>query len=207
MHRAQVLVNQGSTGYPARLSNYLGKAAPAITVWRGEPDIWCNLDTPLLALSSSTQAPAGIMLRIHDLAQGWRTGRPTIISGFHSPVEREVLEVLLRGPQPMVVCPARGIGTMRVKPAWQEPLAAGRLLLLSPFDDKVRRMTRETATYRNRFVAALADQVLIAHARPGSKTEALAREVLEWGKPLYTLDHPANHHLLELGAKVFQGDS
>jgi len=55
--------------------------------------------------------------------------------------------------------------------------------------------------FRNRFVAALANAVLIAHARPGSKTEALAREVIGWGKPVYTLDHPANRNLLELGAR------
>jgi len=76
----------------------------------------------------------------------------------------------------------------------------GRLLLMSPFGEKVRRMTADTALTRNRFVAALADIVLIAHAQPGSKTEQLAREVLGWGKPVYTLDHPANEHLLALGA-------
>jgi len=54
---------------------------------------------------------------------------------------------------------------------------------------------------RNRVAAALADDVLIAHAQPGSKTEQLAQEVLEWGKPAYTLDHPANEHLLALGAE------
>ena len=67
--------------------------------------------------------------------------------------------------------------------------------------EMVRRMTADTALTRNRFVAALADTVLIAHAQPGSKTEQLAREVLGWGKQVYTLDHPANEHLLALGAK------
>ena len=50
------------------------------------------------------------------------------------------------------------------------------------------------------FVAALADTVLIAHAQPRSKTEQLAQEVVGWGKQVYTLDHPANEHLLALGA-------
>lgn len=53
------------------------------------------------------------------------------------------------------------------------------------------------------FVAALADTVLIAHAQPGSKTEQLAREVLGWGKQVYTLSHPTNEHLLALAAKVW----
>ena len=54
---------------------------------------------------------------------------------------------------------------------------------------------------RNRFVAALADTVLIAHAQPGSKTEQLAQEVVGRGKQVCTLDHPANEHLLALGAR------
>jgi predicted Rossmann fold nucleotide-binding protein DprA/Smf involved in DNA uptake len=58
------------------------------------------------------------------------------------------------------------------------------------------------ALTRNRFVASLADTVLIAHAQPGSKTEQLAQEVVGWGKQVYTLDHLANEHLLALGAEL-----
>ena len=64
-------------------------------------------------------------------------------------------------------------------------------------------MTADTALTRNRFVAALADTVLIAHAQPGNKTEGLAQEVVEWGKPVYTLDHRAKEHLLALGAQPY----
>jgi len=64
----------------------------------------------------------------------------------------------------------------------------------------VRRITADTALTRNRFVAALADTVFIAHAQPGSKTEQVAQKVLGWGKQVHTLDHPANEHLLALGA-------
>lgn len=54
-----------------------------------------------------------------------------------------------------------------------------------PFGEKVRRLT--------------ADTVLVAHAQPGSKTEGLAQEAVEWGKQVYTLDHPANNNLLAIG--------
>ncbi len=107
--------------------------------------------------------------------------------------------MLLRGPGSVIVCPARGLARMRLKREYKEPMAAGRLLLMSPFGEKVRRLTADTALTRNRFVAALADTVLIAHAQPGSKTEQLAQEVVGWGKQVYTLDHPANERLLALG--------
>lgn len=158
----------------------------------GEPAL---LTQPTLALFCSAQTPAAILLHVHDLAQQWRVNGPTIISGFHSPAEQEALAVLLRGPQPVIVCPARSLAGMRLKPEYRAPLAAGRLLLLSPFPETVRRATAETAYRRNRCVAALADQVLIAHAQPGSKTAQLAREAVGWGKAVFTLEHSGNVHL------------
>jgi len=212
---------QGEAEYPAELADYLGEQAPATVALWGERHIWFKRDAPVLALFCSAKAPAGIMLQVHDLAQCWRTGGVTVISGFHSPVERECLAVLLRGlgraieketgfsrknpvsrkrgPGPVIVCPARGLTRMRLKREYKEPMSAGRLLLMSPFGGKVRRMTADTALTRNRFVAALADEVLIAHAQPGSKTERLAQEVVGWGKQVCTLDHPANNNLLVLG--------
>ena len=75
------------------------------------------------------------------------------------------------------------------------------MLFLSPFISKLRRATLETVECRNRFVAALADKVFIAYAKPLGKTEQLAREILSWGKPLYTLDGEANRNLIRLGAQ------
>jgi len=198
-------LHRGEADYPAELTDYLGEQAPATVALWGARAIWFkrNDNEPLLALFCSAKAPAGIILRVHDLAQGWRAGEVTVISGFHSPAEQECLAVLLRGPGPVIVCPARGLARMRLKREYKEPMAAGRLLLMSPFGEGVRRMTADTALTRNRFVAALADAVLIAHAQPGSKTEQLVQKVLEWGKPVYTLDNAANSNLLALGAKPY----
>ena len=41
--------------------------------------------------------------------------------------------------------PARSLDRMRLKREYREPLAAGRLLLISPFGEGVRRITAETA--------------------------------------------------------------
>ncbi len=161
------------------------------------------LEATRLALFCSSQAPASIILQVHDLAQRWRVEGPMVISGFHSPVEQEALAVLLRGPQPVIICPARSLVGIRIKPEYVKPLEEERLLLLSAFPPSVRRVTAETAHRRNRFVAMLADQVLIAHAHPGSKTAALAQRLAEQGRPVFTLDHPANEHLLTMGLHVW----
>jgi predicted Rossmann fold nucleotide-binding protein DprA/Smf involved in DNA uptake len=167
-------------------------AAPLSLYALGNLDL---LGHPMLALFCSAKAPGRVILQIHDLAQRWRVEGPTIISGFSSPVEHETLVVLLRGPQPVILCPARSLVGMRLKPEYRAPLDAGRLLLLSPFPESVRRADARTAVQRNRFVAALADQVLIAHAEPGSKTARLAEEIAGWRKVVFTLEHPAGAHL------------
>lgn len=182
--------------YPARLAVHHPDGNVTITAI-GDPAI---LHSPLLALLCSTRCPGRLILRTYDLAVALRDAAVAVAGGFHTPMEKECLALLLRGAQPVVVCPARSIAGMRVPPAYRYPLAAGRLLLLSPFTESERRITAETAERRNRFVAALADTALVAHAAPGSRTEALCREIARSGARLLTLDDPANAHLATLGA-------
>ena len=59
------------------------------------------------------------------------------------------------------------------------------MLLLSLFDDTIRRPTAAIAAQRNAYVAALADRLLIAHAERGGKTEALCKDTLAQGKPVF----------------------
>ena len=156
------------------------------------------LDEPLTALFCSNRCPGDLILKTYDIAKAMRDAGVPVIGGFQTPMERECLRLLLRGEQPVVVCPARGIDNMRIPRDWRPGLDDGRLLVLSPFPDTVRRPTAELAAERNDLVADLAAQVFIAHAAPGSKTEAFARKLAESGKPLLTLDSPANAHLMEL---------
>ena len=83
---------------------------------------------------------------------------------------------------------------------WRSALEERRLLVLSPFPVHQRRPTVDTAGQRNNLVASLATQVFIAHASPSGKTEAFARRLAADGKPLLTLDSPANSNLVALGA-------
>jgi len=191
-------ISLGHASYPAALSSFLGTSSPAAITALGDPHI---LQRDKLALFCSTKCPGKLVVQAYDVARALRDAGITVIGGFHSPMERECLELLLRGGQPIIVCPARDISSMRVPPEWKAPLAAGRLLILSPFGERDRRVTADLAAARNEFVAAVADRVLIAYAAAGSKTEAFARQVLERGKPLLTLDGQENGNLVALGAR------
>ncbi len=158
------------------------------------------LDRPLAALFCSSRCPGDLILQAYDAAQALRDAGVPLIGGFHTPIEQDCLDILLRGTQPVVICPARGIGRMRVKPAWKQPLAQRRLLLISPFDDAQMRMTKPLAAQRNRFVVDHAAALLVIHANPGGQTEAAARQALAQTKPVLTLPSPHNAHLITLGA-------
>ena len=160
------------------------------------------LDEPLTALFCSNRCPGDLILKTYDLARAMRDAGVPAIGGFQTPMERECLRLLLRGTQPVVVCPARGIDNMRIPRDWRPALDDGHLLVLSPFPATARRPTAELATQRNNLVAGLAQRVFIAHAASGSKTEAFARKLAATGKPLLTLDSSANANLVEIGARL-----
>jgi len=75
------------------------------------------------------------------------------------------------------------------------------LLILSPFTKNHGRMTADMSRTRNLFVAALADQILVAHVEPGGKTEAFFLQLLTCNKHLWTLSSKDNEHLIASGAR------
>ncbi len=156
----------------------------------------------VLGLFCSTRCPGEIVLKAYDLARAFRQAKVTVIGGFHSPMEQECFEILSRGSQPIVICPARSLQSMRVPAAWRAPLEEQRLLVISPFPDRARRSTAELALRRNAFVAALADELLILHASPGGKIEQLGLQWLDRGKRVHLLEGPPNGTLCRRGART-----
>ncbi|MGC2744668.1 MAG: DNA-processing protein DprA [Candidatus Angelobacter sp.] len=154
-----------------------------------------------LGLICSRKCPGDIILKTYDFARSVRGSGLAIVSGFHSPVEKDCLPILLRVQHPVIIVQGHRLSTSRLPANWQKAIEAGRLLLLSPFGDKKMRVTVELAVERNRFVAAISDEVLIPYAAPGSKTEALALDLLVFGKRVCTFnDRPSP--LADAGALV-----
>ena len=162
---------------------------------------------PLLGLFCSQRCPGEIVLQACDMAIALRGAGVPVVGGFHSPVEKKCLELLLRGSGPVLVCPARGIEGMRIPVAWREPLDEGRLSIVSPFEPRRRRADARLAEHRNRFAAALASSLLALHAAPQSGLERLCRSVLDADGEIYAPDVPANAELIARGALPVTLDS
>lgn len=125
------------------------------------------LNERLHAVLCSKACPGEKIIEAIDLAQQWRVENRAVISGFHTPVEKECLRIFLRGPQRIVICPARGLDPFQLPAEWQQKFKRGELLIISPFDSSIRRPTKETAELRTRLVLSLAQSKTIIHASPG----------------------------------------
>jgi len=172
-------ISLGGPNYPTRLRERLGADAPPALSALGNLDL---LSQPKTALFCSTRCPGSVILPTYDQAAKWRDAGRCVISGFHSPVEKECLQTLLRGDAPVILCPARGM-LERLPAQWAIAVASGRMLILSAFATTATRVTAELAARRNEFVAALADEVFIAHTTVGGHVEYLTRKIRAWAIP------------------------
>jgi len=196
-----ITISNSDSRYPLALKKYLSNTVPVSIIAIGNIDI---LQNKTLAVFSSSKCPGKVILRTYDLMKNIREAGITVISGFHSPMERECLNILLKGKQSIIFCPARSIEEMRIKPEYKKPLEEGRLLILSPFAEKAKRISQDRALERNRFIAAIGDSIFIPYAAPKSKTEQLCKELLAWNKPVYTLQSESNANLFAVGVKSLE---
>jgi predicted Rossmann fold nucleotide-binding protein DprA/Smf involved in DNA uptake len=194
-----IYLRQIDPSYPSALYLHLSDHAPTSLATRGNLDLLRR--KPLVALFCSVQCSEAVILQTYDLAQALGDAGATVISGFHSPMEKECLSELLRRSSPVIMCPARSVEQLRLAREWTEAVTQQRLLLLSAFAEQETETTTRRALARNMLVAALADALLIAHSTPKGRIEQLCDEALAWGKPVFALEGGENTRLLALGAK------
>ena len=196
-------INSGESYYPSALKKHLAADAPETINVIGNPDI---LQNKTLAVFSSIKCPGKIILETYEYVCQLRESDVTVIGGFHSPMEHECLNILLKGKQPVILCPARSIENMRIKRAFKKPLEEGRFLILSLFSANHNRISSGRADKRNHFASAITDKIVIPYAAPGSKTESLCKEWIKRGKPVFTFNSRYNKNLLDSGVEVIKRD-
>lgn len=171
-------ISQGDQSYPDRLILRLGPDAPKGIAVVGSATA---LSAPMTAFLCSKETPGATILKAFDQAAAWRDAGLCVISGFHSPLEQQCLDILLRGKQPIVMALARGLGKLRLPAAQRKALDDGRLTIISPFPETEKRATADLARQRNRIVAALAGEVVFAFVSPDGSLSHLANELARWG--------------------------
>ena len=154
----------------------------------------------------SKACPGDLILKAQDWANARGPDSAPVIGGFHTPIERDVLRILLRGSASVTIVLACSVQGYRMSPALKTAVAARTAQIISPFPAAQTRTTAATAEARNRHIltqmVTARGSVLFAHAAPSGKTESLAHEAAALGLRLLTLNSPANANLIALGAEV-----
>ena len=71
---------------------------------------------------------------------------------------------------------ARGI-KVKIELELKAAIDVGKLLIVTPFGNNVKRITAETAEKRNRFMIELADEVVIGFASKGGMLDSMITDV------------------------------
>ncbi len=128
------------------------------------------LNQPLVAFFCSRHYAPQAVLASYD----WATAQhdKVVISTFHSPLERDVMDFLLQKKQPFIyVLPARMY--KRVPERFQEALDEKRILFISLVSDSVRMYSSTNAQVANSYILSLASEAVFASIAKDSSTEKL----------------------------------
>ena len=97
-----------------------------------------------------------------------------IVSGFHSKMEREVLDFLLRGKCGIVCVLAQSI-YKKIPDKFLEAYNAGRILFIAPFKTSATRASRHLCQQRNEYVASISDELVFSSLTPNSSLYSLSQ--------------------------------
>ena len=61
----------------------------------------------------------------------------------------------------------------KLAPQFQQSYEDGRLLIVSPFEKHINRVTQQTAAIRNKMIMEIADEIVIGFANPKGKLNVL----------------------------------
>jgi len=189
-----------NSDYPYKLSAFLGEKAPEQLAISG-PEL---LNNKILGIVCSVECPGTVIMEGYHFFKKLSRCTVTILSGFHSPMEKECLMSLNYGIATAIWCLAKPLELFKLSKAFEPMLITDRIAFLSPFDEKVLRITKDSSVYCNLTVAALSDELFIPYAKQKGKCAKLAEQALNWSKLIFTLDVPENKWLINAGAQVIE---
>lgn len=81
-----------------------------------------------------------------------------------------MFEIQLRGKQPLILVLARGMKTRWVSEI-EKVVKKNKLLVISPFEQQIKRVTGETAELRNKKIIEIIETIKIGYKSKGGTIE------------------------------------
>ena len=123
--------------------------------------------------ASSKIASLSVLPTLDWAAEVARLEDVAIVSGFHSKMEREVLDFLLRGKCGIICVLARSI-YKKIPEKYREAYNAGRVLFIAPFKTSATMTSRHLCQQRNEYVASISDELIFSSLTPDSSLYPLS---------------------------------
>ena len=185
MQKSMKIRTVSPSGIFAASLSVMGRRAPTDFSVIGEGD---HLYRRCLGFLCSARCSGDAILAAYEVSKKLDPAFEAVLGGFHSPLEKQFLEILLVRHVPVIVCVPRPLKGMRVPTPWRVPIEEGRLVVMSPVLSGNRRFSRSDAEMRNAIVAAVANPLFIPFAFPGGSIERLLSTCAAWGKTILTVE-------------------
>lgn len=117
--------------------------------------------------ASGTIASLSVLPTLDWATEVARREDVAIVSGFHSKMEREVLDFLLRGKCGIICVLARSI-YKKIPDKYREAYNAGRVLFIAPFKTSATMTSRLLCQRRNEYAASISDELVFSSLTPNS---------------------------------------
>ena len=170
------------------------------------PKLWCLgepaiLTGKLLGILSARQIDSDLALATSQILKQLASLKEVaFVGGWHSPLEKEALRILLAQTAPVVFCIPKALNRFVPPVDVENRISQGQALLLTHCSPKAKRITRDASIRRNQLVTGLATAMLVLSAPTGSASLALAKSAVHRGKPVFTPEHRMNKNLLGYNA-------
>jgi len=194
-------------GYPARLRDRL-RPPPAMVSMLGEATV---LDLPTLAVLNSRAIDDRVVRASHAAVQAAIEQGFSVISGGMKASHRIAAVAARAAAAPRAIVLDRGLFATFGAQVDRDPFGFGpgrgpldnrRTLVLSPFR-LADHAVAHNGKRRDELVAALADVIIVVHARPGGVIERVALEALDRGQIVLSW-YGENAGLVEAGATAIE---
>jgi DNA processing protein len=197
-------VQKNEEGYPAFLSDILGREAPQRLEWAGNISL---LSKPSVGFCGSRKASTKGLETAADCAAQAAENGVVVVSGYAAGVDVTAhFEALSKNGSTIIVLP-EGISYFRIRQELREVWDWDRVLVLSQFAADERWQSFR-AMARNKVIIGLSNAMIVIEAGETGGTMDAGKSTLRYGQPLFvaqyeevTPDAVGNKYLLELGGR------
>ena len=148
---------------------------------------------PVVGVLASGKAPGAVVWDTYRFFYGLRDEKVTFAGGWHSPLEKGILDALIEGEANVAFFLAKGLKAPGFKQKFAILDRASRSVMISPFPDEVTKIDRQKGPrLRNELLASTSDILLIPYIKNNGMLARMLKTYRPFLNKTFILNHPEN---------------